>query len=266
MAKSLFEQVLDRSVTLLTSSQLKGLLKVGPGKFYLAQSLSQIELPSTATILDDYAFYGIGATNVSPAVTVTIKLPNTITSIGNRCFQSAAILSMNFPASIQSLGIYAFDGCISWEADTITIPGAVDNIPTYCFNACSKIKEFILQEGITEVKSYAFGNCTGMVSLSLPESLTTLQANSFYYCTALTEIRIPKNVATMGQYCFYDSKATNVYFEQPAGMTVSMTQVFNGKNARTMNVYTDNESIKNYNWSGDNITPTFYHLDGTAWE
>lgn len=42
-----------------------------------------------------------------------------------------------------------------------------------------------------------------------------------------------------------------------AGETFGLTY---NKNSRAVNIYTDNEDIRNYNWSGDNVTPTFYSL------
>ena len=62
-----------------------------------------------------------------------------------------------------------------------------------------------------------------------------------------------------------------VRFEQPSGMEITLPKagstegMFYSKTARPMDVYTDNETIKNYAWASDNITATFYHLDGTTW-
>lgn len=60
-------------------------------------------------------------------------------------------------------------------------------------------------------------------------------------------------------------------FNTPADVQVEMPQAGNGtgvtyyKTAREFTIYTDNPTIKNYDWATDNVTPTFYHLDGTAW-
>lgn len=53
---------------------------------------------------------------------------------------------------------------------------------------------------------------------------------------------------------------------QPAGMevTIPSDNMFDStKSSRNINVYCENEVFKNYNYSGDNYKPTFYHLDGT---
>ena len=70
----------------------------------------------------------------------------------------------------------------------------------------------------------------------------------------------------------YGSSPEVFVFSQPSGMSVelptsgSSTGLAYFKSAREITIYTDNEDIKNYDWSGDNVTATFYHLDGSAWE
>jgi hypothetical protein len=99
---------------------------------------------------------------------------------------------------------------------------------------------------------------------------------AFYCCTALTVITIPSSVTSIGTLIFANPNGamniTDAYFLQASGMEVTLPTAGSGsgmfyvKTARTMNVHTDNETIKNYGWATDNITPTFYHLDGTPWE
>lgn len=107
------------------------------------------------------------------------------------------------------------------------------------------------------------------------KSVTSIGDLCFYLCTSLTSVTIPKNVYYIGRLSFANPNGsmaiTDVYFNQPSGMDVTLPTagssdgIFRVKTARAMNIYTDNETIKNYAWSSDNITATLYHLDGTAW-
>ena len=58
-------------------------------------------------------------------------------------------------------------------------------------------------------------------------------------------------------------------FLVPNGINVSLPSSQlrpNTKTAYSITIYTDNETIKNYDWSGEeNLTVTFYHLNGSAW-
>lgn len=58
-----------------------------------------------------------------------------------------------------------------------------------------------------------------------------------------------------------------VRFLTPANKNVFIQEKFAYyKSAKSITVYTDNETIKNYDWASDNVTATIYHLDGSAWE
>lgn len=77
------------------------------------------------------------------------------------------------------------------------------------------------------------------------------------------------NVTIIPKNMFYrpTSLGPNLYFNQPNGVNIDIQKgCFSYKSATTKNIYTDNEIVKNYDWAtNENITPTFYHLDGTAW-
>lgn len=127
-----------------------------------------------------------------------------------------------------------------------------------------------------DVKSIPGSLCNFNVAnpdnFSLPPYLESLGAKSLPL--NLTTITIPatvREIKGMIKYSNGDSRITTSRFLQPAGMSVTLptagssTGMFYYKSSYNMTVYTDNETIKNYNWSADNVTPTFYHLDGTSW-
>lgn len=95
----------------------------------------------------------------------------------------------------------------------------------------------------------------------------------FYKCADLTNIELPSTILSLGKLCFGDtSSLASIKFLHSASDNItfptagSSEGAFYNKSARAINIYTDNETIKNYAWSTDGVTATFYHLDGTAWE
>ena len=73
--------------------------------------------------------------------------------------------------------------------------------------------------------------------------------------------------SVVGVYGLLLSTGSTLKFLTPKGVKVTMGEgCAYYKSAVTTTIYTDNDDIKNYNWAGDNVTPTFYHLDGTLWE
>ena len=76
---------------------------------------------------------------------------------------------------------------------------------------------------------------------------------------------LPESV--VGVYGLLLSSGSTLKFLTTKGVKVTMGEgCAYYKSAVTTTIYTDNDDIKNYNWAGDNVTPTFYHLDGTLWE
>lgn len=101
---------------------------------------------------------------------------------------------------------------------------------------------------LTKIKDYPF---TDVDYLNIP-------ANS--------EVIFPETLTNFRKGCFKWNGTTTLKFLTPSGVEVNMPEKFtNSKTAFSITIYTDNETIKNYDWAGANLTATFYHLDGTAW-
>lgn len=198
MAKSLFEYIVNRDLTVLTKEDLSKVKYIGGYAFSSCNQLTNVEIPKGVKSIDERGF-----------------------------FQCISLESVFFESGVESLGIL-------------------------CFSGCSKLKDLQLPDTLKEIKQGCFGSNT-----------------------SLTSVTIPNNVNIIGPSAFANSSGamniTNAYFRQPSGMAVTLPTagsskgMFYVKTARNMNVYTDNETIKNYDWATDNITATFYHLDGTAW-
>ena len=102
----------------------------------------------------------------------------------------------------------------------------------------------------------------------IPSYIKKISKQTFY-SSNLKSLTIPARVSVIEAGAFsYMKYLKTMYFNQPAEMNVSLpaSGMVYSKDAKEMTIYTDNEIIKNYNWAGDNITATIYHLDGTEWE
>lgn len=120
----------------------------------------------------------------------------------------------------------------------------------------------------------AFAYCSSLTNVVIPDSVTSIEEMAFYNCGQLTDITIGSSVATIGYSAFIQTSPTSrtIIFRQPSGMEITLPSagsssgLFYNKTSYAITIYTDNEIIKNYDYSADNVTPTFYHLDGSAWE
>ena len=95
----------------------------------------------------------------------SVRLPDTVKRISASAYQLAALTSINFPASLESIGHSAFSGSALKEAD-------------------------LSKTQITTLKSSTFSDCTSLTSVQLPSTLTSIEGSAFYNCTSLTEITL----------------------------------------------------------------------------
>jgi len=111
---------------------------------------------------------------------VSIKLPNTITSINQYAFSGCtALTEIIFPIFVTSIGSAAFSGCTALRS--INIPNSVKAIGSGCFS-----------------------NCNGFTSLTIPNSVTTIGSTAIYHCIALTNLTIGNSVSFMSDMAIYE--------------------------------------------------------------
>lgn len=83
-----------------------------------------------------------------------IKLPASVTYIGNRAFYNCKILeSVNIPTGVKSIGDYAFNMC--YNLKEINVPGSVESIGQYCF-ADSGLVNIILPNSVKDIRIPSF--------------------------------------------------------------------------------------------------------------
>ena len=68
----------------------------------------------------------------------------------------------------------------------------------------NKIKEVVIEDGMTNIGDYAFYYCQSLTSVTIPNSVTSIGISAFELCTSLTSITIPNSVTSIGNWAFYD--------------------------------------------------------------
>lgn len=72
--------------------------------------------------------------------------------------------------------------------------------PFYSYN--NKIKNVILNEGVTSIGNYAFYNCKLLEAIIMPEGLDTIGISAFANCKSLETIIMPESLVTIGATAF----------------------------------------------------------------
>lgn len=133
--------------------------------------------------------------------------------------------------------------------------------------------EFEARTKPIELSEFCFKSQMNLVNINLPNQLSSLPLQCFRDCNSLPQINIPSSVSSIGRLCFYQcSQLTSARFEHSINDIITlpaageMNGMFYVKEAKEMTIYTDNETIKNYDYLADGVTATILHLDGSLWE
>lgn len=183
------------------------------------------------------------AGNILPAnafqgknILTSVKLPASVVSIGDYAFSSCTNLSgtVPLPPALTSIGNSAFYNCTSLTGD-LTIPTTVTTIGTYAFNGCSGLNGTLtLPSAITTVYAGTFAGCSGIRGiLTIPQSVTSIEISAFYNCNKLTQLILSKNTISIGDEAFNNCTGlTKISVPRTTPPTI-YANTFNGVNKGT---------------------------------
>ena len=225
----------------------KNLKSIGNRAFAKCTKIEKINLPKSLTEVDTYwsnwwyPFDGCsnlkeiefeeGITQIPTGIfgntgLENVKMPDTVTSIGERSFADCTKLekiifsekietingrafagctslkSISLPDSITSMGTEIFEGCTSLSS--VKLPNKCVNITSSTFEGCTSLTEITLPDTVTTIQDHAFKNCTALKTINWSKSITDIQSYAFENCDALAKLAIPNTVTNIGTGAFYD--------------------------------------------------------------
>ena len=122
-----------------------------------------------------------------------------ITAIGKDAFRSmSGATKVKLPKTITEIGEYAFFGI--QDLERISMPG-VKVIGGHAFNECVSLCDVDMPM-IERIEEYAFTGCKGLKSIDLGAELHYLGKYAFAQCSSLRGILTLKNVDSMGDGVF----------------------------------------------------------------
>ena len=172
-----------------------GVLKIYTGK------KRDVIIPDGVVQIDKHAFDGhrYGRTNVNKMK--TIRIPDTVKSIGEFAFRGcSALQNVIIPDQVTVIRQKTFYGCSSLES--VHLPSSLRKIHYEAFTECEKLKEIHIPEGVTELPGGLFSNCKKLEHVELPDNLCELSSRLFYHCSSLREITLPDNLRIIKDHAF----------------------------------------------------------------
>ena len=225
----------------LAYSVPNGVKTIGYGSFGYCSKLQSIDIPSSVTNIQEYAFYysptlkkitfqgnapQINASSIFHDDKLTAYYP-----FGNSTW--TADVMQNYTGNITwvayidpELTTLASGTCgdnLTWfltEDGTLTISGT-GPMYSYSFGMdypwyehLKKVKYVIIEDGITVLPSYAFECMTEIQTVTLPSTLEVLPCNAFNTCSKLRDLIIPASVKEFvsGKYFNRCDVLTDVYY------------------------------------------------------
>ena len=266
--------------TLMPSLTLnEGLESIGANAFYNCDRLKTLTIPSTVKNIGNYAFYSCDS-----ILTVTFPEDMTaLTTIGTNLFAyNKRLTKVTLPKTGMSTIPYSmFQECDRLR--NIQLPATITSIGDYAFYACDSLQTIYIPDAVKSIGYETFCYCKGLRYVRLPEGLESIGQSCFAYTEKLPFINIPSTVTSMGNWAIHttaNSSNTNfksvgimgstmpgtkdhVFWQyQPAfSLLVPAGQESDYQNSTSWTPdATDNRTIKGYPAEKQTLTQDLIHL------
>ena len=203
---------------------------IGYRSFAGCRALTSLEIPKTAKEIRVGAFEGCSNLqkiilpaaprlryacffNIAPNAEVlfdgtSAQWSQTATCAPESCVNNDTIIhcsNRDLDISIQAMGLCG--ETVEWflnSEGTLQITGEGPMVSTRQFTSgsrtdvtCSwyglgtRIKEVVIDEGVTSISRNAFTDCGRIISIAIPKSIKVIESRAFYFCTNLTSVTFP---------------------------------------------------------------------------
>ena len=158
--------------------------------FRSCSGLTSVKLPSSLTSIGNSAFYNCSG------LTGTLVIPSSVTSIGDSAFSSCDSLT-SIEVDIDNKNYASEDGVLFNKDKTELIQYPTGNTRT----------TYQIPSTVSSIGSDAFSYCSGLTgTLVIPSSVTSIGSDAFSYCSSLESLDLSgcTNLTSIGDNAFYD--------------------------------------------------------------
>lgn len=263
--KTIEYQAFYNSQSLETLKMPAALSSIGDNAFGYCKKIRSIDLSATSLTKISGWFRNIDSLRV-------VKLPATVIEIEQQAFEYSPIEEINFPASLTTIGNYAFS-----ENRLKTVDLSATKLTTIknWFSENNKLRTVKLPETVTTLEENAFSGCY-IQEINFPANLTSIGRNALNRCQIDT-LRLPATVTEIGEQAFRYAKFDCV--EIPSTITKINSGAFYEAEIKSSLNITPNAALA---WGDGGYTPfrcsgneyisdengsynRYYHLPDVHW-
>lgn len=176
--------------------------------------VGDLVIPASVTYNDKvYTVVGLDADAlINSKKLITLSLPATVTSIGDRAFTLCnALQSITVDAANPAL--LSYDGLLYYrnpftiavvprgKTGALELPDGLVEIPSGKFQK-SSIESVIIPNSVTTIKDGAFSECKLLVDITIGNRVHTIERSAFMNDTALQVVQLPASMRTIGASAF----------------------------------------------------------------
>ena len=207
---------------------------LGDCQFRKARKMEHVALPNTITnignafqensVLTEIDLLNCtNLTNINDAFSgdrklTRVVLPEGLKSLNNTFNDCQALINVNFPTSLESIGDWTFFNTRITSADLKPCT-KLQRIGGSAFNSCLNLANVTFPTSLQRIMGAAFHQCTALTAVDMSQlSLTEIEGSLFCWCGNLESVKLPKTVVTIRDNAFRGTKLSGI-LELPASLT-----------------------------------------------
>ena len=219
----------------------ESLTYLGKYAFNGCDNLTTINIPKDLGVIEDYTFQNCNKLT-------GVVLPEGLYGIGNSAFRTTNLKTLKIPNTVSTIGSSAFYGCTNLAS--VTLPTSITAIPASAFYYCESLTSVVIPDNVVTVEGNAFYMCDNLTNVVFGEGVRTIGYTAFQGCNNLSTIHFLGNAPSISNDAFkpflYTYKNITGYY--PANNS-TWNEEFMSKN------YTGgNYSSRTITWVGSNIS------------
>lgn len=134
----------------------------------------------------------------SPNGMKTIKIPDTVTTIGAKAFEYNSLTTVDFSKNLTTIGVSAFHGNTLKE---VVLPDNITSLGEGVFST-NNITSLTLSKGLTVIPAGAFSMNIWLDQIEIPDTIIEIGQTAFAGAS-LTSLTIPSSVTKIGEKAFH---------------------------------------------------------------
>ena len=202
-----------------------GVESVGSFAFINCTSLSSISIgkklwdvgtsaftgtPWLAALTDDFVIIGDGVLIKYQGGDSAVTVPDGVKHISDAFQMNDAIVSVDLPDSLLTIGISAFAFCS--ELRTVRFGNALVSIGNGAFDSCEKLTSLTLPATLESIGSYAFRDCFFISDVYFGSSLKSIGEYAFSGDMRIKAVTLPVSTEFIDSYAFRDCYSLSLVF------------------------------------------------------